>query len=155
MVNYSVKAAAMRRQLEDVVEPRAVDAQRVQLRGLKVIPRFFRRLSNIRNNLKVFFRKEGASSISVPLSVKLKMWRRGFLGESAVIYGKRSSELNDYLSDWARLIRTPRINGAYSVILKNKILFEACFRGHLAIPDDRQAPIRPTPADRPRARTRD
>ena len=63
------------------------------------------------------------------------MWRRGFLGESAVIYGKQSSELKDYLSDWARLIRTPRINGAYSVILKNKILFEACFRSHLAIPD--------------------
>lgn len=135
MLNYSVKAAATRHQQADVVETR-VDAQRVRLRRLQAIPRFIRRVSNRRNNLKIFFRKERASKISVPLSVKLRMWRRGFLGESAVIYGKQSSELNDYLSDYARLIRTPLINGAYSVILNNKILFEACFRRHLDIPDN-------------------
>ena len=68
-------------------------------------------------------RKEFRSRLPVSLGTRMRMWRRGFLGESSVIYGLESADMAEYLSDYCRFVRTPRINGKHARILNSKLLF--------------------------------
>lgn len=53
---------------------------------------------------------------------RLWCYRRGFLSESYVIYGLNGdADSNAYLSDFARYVHTPKINGRASILANNKI----------------------------------
>jgi len=74
-------------------------------------------------NLQRLVNREHHCPFPVPLGKRLWAWRRGFLGQSAVRYGLTDENYHDYVSDWARYIRTPRINGRFADALNNKIVF--------------------------------
>jgi hypothetical protein len=67
--------------------------------------------------------KELASKVAVPRHIRPRMWRRGFLGESWVLYDLRHNDWRAYLSDSARFARTRLINGNHAVLLDDKAVF--------------------------------
>ena len=69
----------------------------------------------IKNDLK--------STVRVNVFKKIWLWRRGFTAESSVIYSLDNSSLSDYLSDYTRSLKTPFINGEFSIVLNNKLIF--------------------------------
>ena len=73
--------------------------------------------------------KELKSPIKVRLRDSLRMWKAGFLGESHVIYDLAHHDWRQYVSDYARFVRTGEINGRYSVVLNDKLCFAAMLHG--------------------------
>jgi hypothetical protein len=73
--------------------------------------------------------KELKSPIKVRLRDSLRMWRAGFLGESYVIYDLAHHDWRQYVSDYARFVRTGEINGRRSVVLDDKLCFAAMLHG--------------------------
>jgi hypothetical protein len=67
--------------------------------------------------------KEFSSPVKVNLKHKFKVWRNGFLSQSYLIYGFDKNHYSNYLSDYSRMVHTPKINGKYGQILNNKIIF--------------------------------
>lgn len=67
--------------------------------------------------------REAHSSIRVPLSKKLRLWSRGFVSQDWVLYDLEGKDLGDYVSDYARFVHTPKINGRFAAALDNKIVF--------------------------------
>ncbi len=59
----------------------------------------------------------------VPLAKKLWAWRRGFLSVSVGRYNLTDENRTQYVSEWARFIRTPGIDGRFAPALNNKIVF--------------------------------
>ncbi len=76
-------------------------------------------------HLVELYKKELKSPIKVRISDKLRMWKSGFLSESYLIYALQNHNQSEYLSDYARFVRTPEINGRYSAVLNDKLYF-AC-----------------------------
>jgi hypothetical protein len=62
---------------------------------------------------------------------RVSLLRHGFAGDAHVLYGDGS--LSEYLPDFHRLV-TARINGPYSFILDNKIVFEQMYRDVIPVP---------------------
>src|SRR5687767_12778179 len=81
--------------------------------------------------LRDFLSKDKECAIHVSVLNKFQLWRRGFFGGSSVIYNREPDQLHDFLSDYARLVRSRRINAEKAVFLDNKLLFETCFRDYL------------------------
>lgn len=50
-------------------------------------------------------------------------WRHGFTGDSTERYGLTPENVHEYVSDTARHLRTPRINGPFAEALMNKLVF--------------------------------
>lgn len=71
-----------------------------------------------------FVQKELASQVRAPRRKLPGLWRRGFLGESWVLYDLARNDRRDYLSDYARFTRTRLINGGYAAVLDNKLIFD-------------------------------
>jgi hypothetical protein len=69
-----------------------------------------------------------------PMRVRVAGWRRGLLSASYTLYSSAGHPLKLYLNDWARYMRTPRINGKWSVLLDDKCLFEQFFGGLVRVP---------------------
>ena len=67
---------------------------------------------------------------TVPLGKKLWGWRHGFTSEATARYGLTPENVNDYVSDVARYIRTPRINGPLASALLNKLVFSGLVASH-------------------------
>lgn len=63
------------------------------------------------------------SKLRTSPGMKLWAWRHGFLSKSAVRYGLTNANVHEYLSDYARFIKTPKINGRFAAALNNKIVF--------------------------------
>lgn len=61
------------------------------------------------------------------------MISKGFHGESKVIYNLTKENSRYYLSDWQRL-KTRFINGEYTFLLNNKVVFERLFGNDIKIP---------------------
>lgn len=59
----------------------------------------------------------------LPLRRRLWLWRRGFLSRSEYLYDLEGGRHRQYLSDFERFVRTPRINGEWTVALSNKLVF--------------------------------
>ncbi|MBA3658657.1 MAG: hypothetical protein H0W67_03600 [Gemmatimonadales bacterium] len=57
-----------------------------------------------------WLKTERAIKVPLPLGVKLRMWRRGFLSESVALYDLTRNDPADYLTDYQRFVRCPRIN---------------------------------------------
>lgn len=71
--------------------------------------------------------KELHSPLKIPLKMRLKMWRMGFLSESYVVYGLDRNNPKEYLTDAQRFLRTTRINGEFALGLDNKVFFSRLF----------------------------
>lgn len=80
------------------------------------------------------YEKERKRPFRLPFRTCLRMWRQGFLSESAVIYGIGETGGGGYLSDAARFLRTPGIDGRYSLLLDDKELFETVFSPRAPVP---------------------
>lgn len=81
----------------------------------------------------LFCKKETCSKIKQSLFGRLNMIKKGFHGESKIIYQLSGESYKHYLSDYKRL-KTKFINGKYSFILNNKVVFEHTFRDYVKTP---------------------
>jgi hypothetical protein len=67
--------------------------------------------------------KELGFKAPVPLSVRLRMIKRGFLSQSYVAYQLHKSDPSKYLTDFQLFVRTPDLNREYRTLLHDKLLF--------------------------------
>ncbi|MPY75480.1 MAG: hypothetical protein GEU87_14600 [Alphaproteobacteria bacterium] len=89
------------------------------------------RLLSVAIRLRGLIQKELKSKVRVPLAKRLLAWRHGFLSESQVIYGLDKENVGDYLSDFARHIKTRNMNGKFMPLLDNKLIFAKMFDNDL------------------------
>ena len=75
-------------------------------------------------------KEELAKKVDLPRSVRWRSWRQGFLSRSWRWYSLDRNDPRQYLSDYVRFIRTPFINGRYSVVLDDKLLFYEVLSRH-------------------------
>jgi len=68
-------------------------------------------------------KKEARSPVPIALRDRFDMWRRGFLGESLIIYELDRNDPGAYVTDFERHVRTPDLNGRYRLVLQDKLLF--------------------------------
>lgn len=61
------------------------------------------------------------------LRERLELWRHGFLSESGLLYDFENHPRGDYLNDYARFTKA-RMNGVYTTLLDNKVMFDAMMR---------------------------
>lgn len=69
-------------------------------------------------------------------SRRLSLWRRGFLSQSDALYELSEVDESDYLTDYQRYVKTPLINGQWSIVVGNKLLFHDVmhrFNDHLPV----------------------
>lgn len=88
------------------------------------------RLGRTLRNVQRLVSDELASPVRVPLGKRLWSWRHGFLSRSGVRYGLTDDNLSLFVSDWARYVKTPWIDGEFSFALNNKIVFSRILRSH-------------------------
>lgn len=81
-------------------------------------------------NFQRLVETEVHSKLKTSLGTKLWAWRHGFLSKSAVRYGLTDENVHEYLSDYARFIKTPKINGRFAAALNNKIVFSRLVRSY-------------------------
>lgn len=88
-------------------------------------------------SVREFAGKERSSRLPDPgpIGGRADLWSRGFLAESRVLYNLGAHPAGDYLSDFARL-QCKRINGSYSILLNDKLLFERVFGPRLGVPEN-------------------
>ena len=65
------------------------------------------------------------SDSGLPLAKRWYMWKRGFLSQSYNSIDVENNDCSEYLSDWNRYLKTPFINGKYSIVLNHKVIFAA------------------------------
>ena len=80
-------------------------------------------------NIQRLLQEELHGSVSLPLGTRLFGWRHGFTSVSTKRYGLNRSNVHDYVSDYARHVRTPRINGPFAPLLNNKLAFSGFIAG--------------------------
>lgn len=73
---------------------------------------------------------EVATRSLFPMTLRERLWlhRRGFLSQARVLYEFDRYGPRQYLSDYARYVRTPRINGRWAIALDNKLVFHWMMR---------------------------
>lgn len=77
---------------------------------------------------------EVAGGAAIPWPQKLALWRRGFKSGSYTLFGLEHNRSEDYISD-LEVSRARRINGAFSRILKDKLLFEPMLKPYAQVPE--------------------
>ncbi|MCL4740537.1 MAG: hypothetical protein KJZ81_20215, partial [Burkholderiaceae bacterium] len=60
----------------------------------------------------------------VPWRDRLECWRSGFLSQARLLYSFETYPRDQYLSDYKRFTSN-RINGTYTSLLANKVMFDA------------------------------
>lgn len=81
------------------------------------------------NSARNLISKEIKTPFALDYSKRFRMWSKGFLSESYVIYSLDRNDIKDYLSDYNRFVKSSRINGKYAVVLNNKLLFRDVMGG--------------------------
>ncbi len=74
-------------------------------------------------NFQRLVQRELHCPFRVPLGRRIWAWRKGFLGFSSVRYELTPANYTDFVSDYARYVRTPSINGRFGSALNNKVIF--------------------------------
>lgn len=89
-------------------------------------------IQNIKRRLYIFFRSELSfrSVISNPSNYNRLF--KGFNDKSTGVYDFKNNSFEDYLSDYSRL-KTMWINGPYTSVLSNKIMFEEMCKHSLPV----------------------
>ncbi len=83
--------------------------------------------------LHYFLDKEKQSQRRMPRNVAPRMWVKGFTSDSFYICKLDRNDPADFLSDMQRF-RTRMINGDYSIVLNNKVLFEVVIGPRIKVP---------------------
>lgn len=81
-------------------------------------------------NVERLVRREIGTPFRIPLSTRLRAWRHGFTGYSAIRYGFPGNCHGDYVSDYARYVKTPKINGRFGETLNNKLVFSRLLKSY-------------------------
>ncbi|MFH1689896.1 MAG: sugar-transfer associated ATP-grasp domain-containing protein [Candidatus Eisenbacteria bacterium] len=68
--------------------------------------------------------------VRIPLGKRLFGWRHGFTSRYTVRFDLTPENVDDFVSDYARYIRTPRINGPFAPALLNKLVFSRIVASH-------------------------
>jgi len=74
-------------------------------------------------NIERLIRRELKLSTRIPLGRRLWAWSKGFVSQSTLHYDLDPTNVADYVSDYARFVKTARINGRFASALNNKIVF--------------------------------
>lgn len=85
------------------------------------------KLPHIRKRSGDLLKKERRSPIKLPLQQRFTVWSQGFLSESRLIYGLDTNDHRQYVSDYYRFVVSPTINGRYSIVASDKLLFARVF----------------------------
>lgn len=87
-----------------------------------------------------FIRKEMSSASTLPLRIRLRMLRHGFLSQSYTLYDLANRDPNDYISDLTRIrmtrlysYPTPRTN--YAAVLNNKYYSTVVLKQFFDVPE--------------------
>lgn len=64
----------------------------------------------------------------------LKNARNGFVSVSPILYDFDKYDKKDYLTEWARIRKTPEINGRQRIVLDDKLLFQMMNRDSEIVP---------------------
>ncbi len=77
------------------------------------------------NQVRKLLRSERRTGSSFDLSPqrRLRLYRRGFLSTSGVLYDFASNDPAAYLTDYQRFVGTKRINGHWNALIDNKLAF--------------------------------
>jgi hypothetical protein len=73
--------------------------------------------------MKSLVKEEMEVSVKIGLYNRISAWRHGFWSRSFMLYSLDTNDRADYLSDYAKVLKTPYINGEYSIVLNNKLIF--------------------------------
>lgn len=68
--------------------------------------------------------KEVTTTVRMPWHLRPRLWLRGFLAHSHVLYRFDCNDPNDYLTDVQRFVGSRTINGPYAVLLDDKLVFD-------------------------------
>jgi len=77
---------------------------------------------------------ELAGGADIPLTTKVKLWRRGFKSASHRLFDLEHNDPRGYVSD-LDVSRARRINGAFGRILKDKLLFAPMLAPYAQVPE--------------------
>lgn len=85
--------------------------------------------------LKYWYRSvlKHKSKFKVPLPIKVLYAFRGFSANEYVWYNLKENDYKEYISDFVRL-KSRSINGTYSIMLDDKVMFEEIFRNATRVP---------------------
>lgn len=85
--------------------------------------------NRLRPRLLELLQKEWNSPLGKQLALRerLELWKHGFLSESGLLYDFVNHSRDDYLDDYARFTKA-RMNGVYTTLLDNKVMFDAVMR---------------------------
>jgi hypothetical protein len=87
-----------------------------------------RKVIRERHHLREMISREKTYGMPLSLAKKLWAWKRGFLTESYYVYQLDRNSPQDYVTDYMRYVKTPRINGGFCEALNNKLLFDWMIR---------------------------
>jgi hypothetical protein len=68
-------------------------------------------------------REEVKTPVRIQLIKRFWLWQHGFLAKAFVLYNLDKSNIQDYVSDYCRYVKTPLINREYAFLLNNKLAF--------------------------------
>jgi hypothetical protein len=77
--------------------------------------------------VKKFIKKDLKSKHVIAWRKRISLWRGGFTVRSANLYDFEKYPRESYLSDYSRDYKTPKINGSFSSVLNNKLIFSSVF----------------------------
>lgn len=88
-----------------------------------------KRLASVAPGVLELIRAELTSPLRryVPWRDRLECWRSGFLSQARLLYSFETHPRDQYLSDYKRFTSN-RINGTYTSLLANKVMFDAVMR---------------------------
>jgi len=81
----------------------------------------------------LFWKKAFHQKIKISPFEGISLLSKGFYGETKIIYQLTKENYKDYLSDYKRL-KAKFINGRYSFVLNNKVVFERVYKDNVKIP---------------------
>ena len=81
-------------------------------------------------NLQRLLKEELSCRVRMPLGQRLLGWRHGFTSRYALRYGLTPANVGDFVSDFDRHVKTPRINGSLAPALLNKLIFSGLVASH-------------------------
>ena len=97
--------------------------------------KFLKKILNIRSNFKNWYKTvfRAKSDYHVPFYTKFIFALRGFTVNEYINYNLKENDYKNYISDYVRR-KTYYINGAYKIILDDKVLFEEIFNDYVKVP---------------------
>ncbi len=81
-------------------------------------------ISGLRRKIKdIQLLRAKSEDVDIGFWRKWRMWLKGYVSQSYVMFSSGEHDIGDYVSDIVRLKKTPRFNGYYSVMLYDKLYF--------------------------------